>query len=217
MHADHEAPEGWQREESRRDRRVAIVGIIVNALAVIVSAVIGAVIGAFATAHNPQIIKALGGNAKIVATAPPSTPGRPVGVLPRGPTFTSGSVTVNFNGLDLDRNPPENGGVTSGEIDVSQNGGSVPSLLFGNSREIVQWKQQRVPSQAQCHDDEITNGDPNFTFDLTDTQQSKTAVSFCILTSEGRDAYLVVQGTQVVSNQPIPAQVFVWPHAIPVG
>jgi hypothetical protein len=197
---------------------VAVAGIIVNAVAVIVSAVIGAVIGAFATAHNPQIIKILGGNPKIAETAPPRTTG-PANSLPSGPAFTSGSVTVNNAGLDLDRNPPENGGVTSGNVEVSQNGGSVPSLLFGNSMEVVQWKQHRVPDQAQCHDDEITNGDPgpDFSFDLTNAQQSKATVTFCILTGEGRDAYLLVNGNQVVSNQPIPAQVFVWSRVIPVS
>jgi len=215
MRADRGAPENWQREESRRDRHVAIAGIIVNAVAVIVSAVIGAAIGAFATAHNPQIIKILGGNPKTANTASPQTPG-PSG-LPSGPAFTSGSATINIDGLDLDRNPAENGGVTTGSTDVSQNGGTAPGLLFGNSMEAVQWKQNQVPSQTQCHDDELTNGDPHFSFDLTNAQQSKATASFCILTSEGRDAYLVVHGGQLISGQSIPAEVFVWSRIIPIS
>jgi hypothetical protein len=46
-------------KQSRGDNRVAIAGIIVNAVAIIVSAVIGAVTEALLTAHNPQIIKVL--------------------------------------------------------------------------------------------------------------------------------------------------------------
>jgi hypothetical protein len=218
MNAYRGDSENWQRDESRRDRRVAVAGIIVNAIAVILSAAIGAVIGAFAAAHNPQIIKVLGGNPKTAATSSSTGgPQPPVGGLPQGPAFTRRSATINSNGLDLDRNPPENGGVTHGEIDVSQNGGPALSLLFDYSLEAVQWKQRGIPDQAQCHDDEITNGDPQLTFDLTGTQQSKATVSFCVLTSEGRDAYVVIHGSQLADNQPIPAQVFVWRRIIPVG
>jgi len=83
--------------------------------------------------------------------------------------------------------------------------------------EAVQWKQNQVPSQTQCHDDELTNGDPHFSFDLTNAQQSKATASFCILTSEGRDAYLVVHGGQLISGQSIPAEVFVWSRIIPIS
>lgn len=219
MQADRGAPGNSKSKESRRDSRIAVAGIIVNAVAVIISAVVGAVAGAFTTAHNPQIIRVLGGNSKIAVTVPPGTPGpnNQVGSLPRGPAFTRGAVTINFYGLDLDRNPPENGNVSTGDIDVSQDSGPVPGLLFHYAMETVQWKQRGVPKQIQCHNDEIANGDPNFTFNLIIAQSSKTTVSFCILTSEGRDAYLVVHGAQVVSNQSTPAQVFVWPRVIPVS
>ncbi len=193
-----------------------MVGIAVNAVVILVAAFIGA----FATAHSTTIIKILGGKPATTPSrtpVPSISPHGPINILPPGPSFTRARATINFDGLDLDRNPPENGNVTTGNIDISQNGGAAPSLLFGNSLEVVQWKKHRVPSQAQCHDDEITNGDPNFSFDLTSAQQTGANVSFCILTSEGRDAYLVVRGTQLVSNQPIPAQVFVWSRIIPVS
>jgi hypothetical protein len=74
-----------------------------------------------------------------------------------------------------------------------------------------------VPTQTECHHAELSDGVQDLNFDLTNVQQTGQQAQFCILTNEGRDAYVVIPGRMVVSGSPFPAQAFVWPLKIPVS
>jgi hypothetical protein len=132
--------------------------------------------------------------------------------LPSGPAFTKGSFKITSSGTDLDRNPPESASLpnTSEDITVS----NPTSVYFYGSQEAVQWTQPGVPTQTQCHHTEVSDGQVNLVYDLTSDQQTNKVARFCVLTSEGRDAYLLIPGRTIVVDGPFPALVFVWPNEL---
>jgi hypothetical protein len=206
-----------QRREGRLNRRVAVAGIVVSAVVAITAAVL--------TAHSTTITQFLGGpparadtpNANGGPTARSSTASpQPTGIhLPSGQAFTKGSFTISGSGVDLDRNPVEAGNVSNGESEIIA---EYPTgLYFYGAQETVLWKQPGLPTQGECHNAELSDGQADLNFDLTSIQQSRQQDRFCILTSEGRDAYVVIFGSRVVSGSPFPAQTFVWASKIPVN
>lgn len=213
-----------QRREGRLNRRNSTMGIAANMIAIIAAALIGA----YATAHSKTVIDVLGGKpaptVTVTETAGPPAPGpNPTnsGVqstavpLPSGQAFTEGAFTISTSGTDLDRNPPEGGNVTTGSVEFTA---SYPTTLAGyDAQAMVLWTQRGVPTQTQCHDDELSNGVNSLNLDLGGYQQSGQLARFCVLTSEGRDAYVVIPGRTLVSSSPFPAQAFVWPVKIPVN
>jgi hypothetical protein len=206
-----------QRREGRLNRRVAVAGIVVSAVAAITAAVV--------TAHSTTITQFLGGPPASAGTPSPdggtitssrTASPRPTGIqLPSGQAFTKGSFTISDSGVDLDRNPVEAGNVSNGESEIIA---EYPTgLYFYGAQETVQWKQPGLPTQRECHSAELSDGQAALNFDLTSIQQSRQQDRFCILTSEGRDAYVVISGSKVVSGSPFPAQTFVWASKIPVN
>jgi len=211
-----------QQQEGRLNRRVAVAGIAVNAIV----AIVVALIAAFVTAHSTTIITSLGGQpaktVTVTASPPAPTPNprtsssQPSTIqLPGGQAFTKGAFTISGGGIDLDRNPPESGNLpnTAPEIYAEYPTG----LYFYNAQETAQWQQPGVPTQAECHHSELSNGQANLNFDLTSFQQSGQQARFCILTSEDRDAYVVIPGSRVVSNSPFPAVGIVWAMKLPLS
>jgi hypothetical protein len=191
--------------EGRLNRRIAIAGVVATVSVGILSAIV--------TAHSAPVIKFLGGRPDLTPSSASSASG-PV-QLPSGPSFASGSFTISNNGIDLDRNPAENGNLSDGQSEFIA---EYPTgLYFYGAQDAAQWTQPGVPTQAQCHHAELSDGTSDLNFDLTDVQQSKQQARFCVLTSEGRDAYLVVPGGTVTSNSPFPAQAFVWASKIPLN
>ena len=79
------------------------------------------------------------------------------------------------------------------------------------------WQQPGIPTQAECHHDELTQGQASLNFDLTSFQQSGQQAQFCILTYEDRDAYVVIPGSKIVSNDPFPAVGIVWAVKLPLN
>lgn len=135
--------------------------------------------------------------------------------LPVGQAFTKGSFTISDSGVDLDRNPVESGNVSTGSSEITA---EYPTgLYFYGAQDTAQWKQPGVPTQSECHNAEISDGVANLNYDLTSVQQSGQQARFCILTNEGRDAYVVIPGKTIVSSNPFPAEAFVWTMKIPVS
>jgi hypothetical protein len=213
----------FQAREGRRNRRVAIAGIVATLIVGAASAV--------ATAHSARVIKFLGGTpavAKTVtavapsprASSPNQTPDtssstQVAAQLPAGPAFAEGSFTISGDGMDLDRNPIEAGNLSNGSSEMIEE--TPATVYFYGAQDTAQWQQPGVPSQAQCHHAELSNGVSDLQFDLTSYQQNGQTARFCVLTSEGRDAYVVIPGRTIVANEPMPAQAFVWPAKIPVS
>ena len=209
-----------QRREGRLNRRVAVAGIVVNAVVAIAAAVV--------TAHSTTIIKTLGGPPAGTAIVPSPSPASTTttrsstpspqssGIqLPSGQAFTQGSFTISDSGIDLDRNPIEAGNVSDGESEIIA---EYPTgLYFYGAQETVLWKRPGLPTQADCHDAELSDGQAYLNFDLTPYQQGGQLARFCILTNEGRDAYVVIPGRKIVSGSPFPADAIVWARKIPVN
>jgi hypothetical protein len=122
---------------------------------------------------------------------------------------------ISGDGIDLDRNPIESGDVSDGTSDIIAE--SPAGLYFYGAKETAQWNQPGVPTQAECHHAELSDGVAYLHFDLTSFQQSGQQARFCILTSEGNDAYVVIPGSTIVSGSPFPAEAFVWPSKIPIS
>jgi len=210
-----------QQREKSLDRRVTVTGIVVNA----VVAIVVAVIAAYGTAHSSTIINVLGGTPRTVTASPPSaapsdnsqpSSSQPGAVqMPNGPAFTERGVLIGNQGIDLDRNPPEQGNVSTGAIELQ--GGYGLTLVGYSAQEVATWAQADVLTQGQCHTAELTKGVNNLQDDLTTYQSTGQVARFCVLTSEGRDAYVAIPGKTLVADSPIPADVFVWPSKIPVS
>lgn len=198
--------------ESRLNRRVAIVAIVASATTAIAAALI--------TAHSAPVIRILGGPS--VETSNTSSTGNSATpqtasdgtALPGGPALSRGNFTISTSGIDLDRNPPEAGNLTTGSIEVTD--GTPEGLNFQYTKEVAIWHKTNLPSQADCHALEESDGQTAPVVDLTDIQQTGGLEKVCILTSEGRDAFMIVSGRQVQSNMPIPARAIVWSQILPV-
>ncbi len=192
-----------------------MTGIVVNGATVIAAAFIAAL----ATAHSTTIITVLGGKPAETATVPASprtsSPQQITAQLPSGLAFTQGRFTITSSGIDLDRNPPESGSLPDTHSDIIAQ--YPASLYFYGAQETVQWQQKNVPTQAECHHDELSNGQAGLQFDLTSFQQTGRLARFCVLTAEGRDAYIVIPGSKIISSSPFPAQGFVWPAKLPLN
>jgi hypothetical protein len=218
-------------KESRLNRRVAIVAIVAS-----LASAYGA---AWITAHSAPVIRILGSrtiikqiNAGARDTGQPgagggsSAGGSSAGgssggtqgagslALPGGAAFTKRAFTIGGNGIDLDRNPPEQGNLTSGQIEMQFD--SPETLDFQDTQEVFSWTQPGLPTQAQCHSAELRNGQQDPNVDLTNIQQTHSVGKFCILTSEGRDAFVEISGTQVRPGQDVPAEAIVWSTLIPI-
>jgi len=215
--------------ESRRNRKVAIIAIVAS--------MISAFGAAWITAHSAPVIRVLGSRTIIEqinvgaralsrsggsGSRGDSSSGGPAGgrtgdaglALPGGAAFAKRSFEIGSNGIDLDRNPPEQGNLTNGQIEVQADS---PEILdFRSTQEVFQWNQPGLPTQEQCHSAELRDGQQDPNVDLTTTQQSHGTARFCILTSEGRDAFMVISGAQVRSGEDIPAAAIVWSRIIPV-
>jgi hypothetical protein len=211
-----------QAREGRLNRRVSMTGIVVNGATVIAAAFIAAL----ATAHSTTIITVLGGKSAKTATVPASPPVSSVGPrtsdphqvtvqLPSGLAFTQGGFTITSSGIDLDRNPPESGSLPNTHRDIIAE--YPASLYFYDAQETVQWQQENVPTQAECHHDELSNGQADLQLDLTSFQQTGRVARFCVLTAEGRDAYIAIPGSKIISSSPLPGQGFVWPAKLPLN
>lgn len=208
-----------QQREGRLNRRNALFTAMITALGTLGGALVGAVV----TAHSSTVTNIFGGQAapsKTVAATPRPPAGTPVPSgpqLPSGGAFTEGSFQITNSGIDLDRNPPEAENISNGQPELDT-GDPAPGLFGAGSLEVAKWQGQGLPSQTQCHDDELSNGTSGASTELglTDAQQTKTIVRLCILTSEGRDAYVVVSGNQIGDGSSIQASAFVWPSKIPV-
>src|SRR5262249_36278426 len=124
------------------------------------------------------------------------------------------SFEIGSNGIDLDRNPPEQGNLTNGQTEVQAD--SPETLDFRAAEEGFRWNQPGLPTQEQCHSAELRAGQSAPSIALTTTQQAPGAARFCILTWEGRDAFMVISGAQVRSGEDIPAAAIVWSRIIPV-
>ena len=203
--------------EGRLNRRVAVAGIVATVGVGILSAEV--------TAHSAPVIKFLGGRSVVTTTvtatppAPspdPSTPSPTPSTiqLPAGQAFAEGSFTISGSGIDLDRNPIEAGNVSNGSSEIIAES---TGLYFYAAKETVQWAQPSVPNQTECHNAELSDGVQDLHFDLTNVQQTGQQARFCILTDEGRDAYVVIPGRTVVADSPFPAEAFVWPSKIPLS
>lgn len=217
----------FQAREGRLNRRVTIVGIASTLIVGVLSAVV--------TAHSTHVIEFFGGTPVVTQTATiaapsqrasssstspspaPDTSGsaQATAQLPAGQAFAQGPFTISGTGIDLDRNPIETGNLTTGNADVTEQ--SPAGLYFYGAQNTAQWQQPGVPTQAECHRAELSNGVSNLQIDLTPFQQNRQMARFCVLTSEGRDAYLVIKGSAIVSGDPIQAQAFVWSAKIPVS
>jgi hypothetical protein len=188
-----------------------------------------AIAAAVLTAHSTTIIKFLGGPSASTVTPNPSpgpsgstatrtstpSPQPTIIPLPSGQAFAKGSFTISGSGVDLDRNPVEAGNISNGASEIIA---EYPTgLYFYGAQETVQRKQQGLPTQTDCHNAELSDGQADLNFDLTSIQQSHQLDRFCILTSEGRDAYVVISGSKVVSGSPFPAEAIVWATKIPVN
>lgn len=135
--------------------------------------------------------------------------------LPAGQAFTKGGFAISDSGVDLDRNPVESGNVSAGTSEIIA---KYPTgLYFYGAKVTAQWQQPGVPTQSECHNAEISDGVAYLNYDLTSVQQSGQQARFCILTDEGRDAYVIIPGSTIVSNEPFPAEAFVWATKIPVS
>ena len=213
-----------REREGRRNRRVTLFGVLLTGL----FGITGALIGAVATAHNGTVIEVFGGKpapTKTIKVTVPAAPshgsssnnisGFEAQRLPSGPAFTKGSFNITSSGIDFDRNPPESASLpnTSEDITVS----NPTSVYFYGSQEAVHWTQASVPTQAQCHHAEVSDGQVDLIYDLSTDQQTNGVARFCILTSEGRDAYLLIPGKTIVADGPFPALVFVWPNELPLN
>ena len=180
------------------------------------------ILSAVVTAHSDPVIKFLGGSPAATTTVTPpaptpslptnsSSPTPPTIQLPVGLAFTKGSFTISDGGVDLDRNPAESGNVSTGTSEIIA---KYPTgVYFYGAQETAQWQQPGVPTQNECHNAELSDGVAYLNYDLTSGQQAR----FCILTSEGRDAYVVIPGRTIISNSPFPAETFVWATKIPVS
>jgi hypothetical protein len=211
-------PVGFQAREGRLNRRIAVAGIIATVSVGILSAVV--------TAHSAPVIKFFGGSPAVstTITPPAPTPSRPTNSssptpptiqLPVGQAFTEGSFTISNSGIDLDRNPIESGNVSTGTPEIIA---EYPTgLYFYGAQDTAQWQQPGVPTQQECHNAELSDGVEYLNYNLTSVQQSRQQARFCILTSEGRDAYVVIPGSTVTSSSPFPAEAFVWATVIPVS
>lgn len=204
-----------QQREGRLNRRVNLLSIVV--------AIGAALLGAWATAHSQPVIQIFGGTpapartvrVTVSATPHPGPTPKAGTQLPKGPAFTKGKVIINFQGLDLDQNPPEAADLEGTFSDVSPGTiGSEPSVVFNYP--TAEWMKPSVPNQAQCHRLESDQGKSGgASFDLTRYRSTGEAARFCSLTHAGRDAYVVIPGKSVVKNGPLPAIVFVWPNQLP--
>ena len=211
-------PVDFQAREGRLNRRIAVAGIIATVGVGILSAVV--------TAHSAPVTKFFGGSPAVTTTVTPptptpslptnsSSPTPPTIQLPVGQAFTKGSFTISDSGVDLDRNPIESGNVSTGTSEIIA---KYPTgMYFYGAQDTAQWQQPGVPTQNECHHAELSDGVAYLNYDLTSVQQSGQQARFCILTSEGRDAYVVIPGSTIISNSPFPAEAFVWATIIPVS
>lgn len=211
-------PVDFQAREGRLNRRIAVAGIVATVGVGILSAVV--------TAHSAPVTKFFGGSPAVTTTVTPpaptpslptnsSSPTPPTIQLPVGPAFTKGSFTISDNGIDLDRNPIESGNVSNGTSEIIA---EYPTgMYFYGALDTAKWQQSGVPTQKECHNTELSDGVALLNYDLTSVQQSGQQARFCILTSEGRDAYVVIPGSTITSNSPFPAEAFVWATIIPVS
>lgn len=202
------------------------------AIVAILASTVSAFGAAWITAHSAPVIRVLGsrtiieqiniGARELSRASGQGSQGSPGGGssgnpglgLPGGAAFTEGRFEIGPNGIDLDRHPPEQGNLSTGDTEVQAD---PPEILdFRSTQEVFQWTQPGLPTQEQCHSAELRNGQQNPNVDLTTVQQTRRTARFCILTSEGRDAFMVIAGAQVRSGQAIPAAAIVWSRIIPV-
>jgi len=104
--------------------------------------------------------------------------------------------------------------VTTGDVELTSGSLNVSNY---NAQDVAKWTGNTVPTQQQCHDDELSNGADEFSADLQPYQDSRTVLRLCVLTSEGRDAYVLIFSDGLTSSSPIPGETFVWPDKIPVN
>jgi hypothetical protein len=145
------------------------------------------------------------------ATEPVTTP-TPPGYdpfMPTGAAFASGVVTITTDGVDLDLAPPESAAASGGDAEFHTS----KTEAFATDptiKGVYQWAEYGAPTQDQCNAGVLASGDKSTSVSFADAKEGTWA--FCIITSEGRDAYIVLDDGETLAAETVSAEasIFVW-------
>jgi hypothetical protein len=144
-----------------------------------------------------------------VVTTDPDTTSTPEGYDPDMPTdeaFSSGVVAIATEGIDLDSDPPQPPSVSGGDAEFR----TTATAAFSTKARIYQWDEAGSPTEGQCVGGVDAMGAAGISVGFGDLKEGTWA--FCLRTSEGRYAYIVIAGEAAasVADATSRASYFVW-------
>jgi hypothetical protein len=130
-------------------------------------------------------------------------------LMPSGPAFSQGVVTITADGIDLDQPSLDAGATSEGGSEFHTT--STDAFATNSSiKGIYQWAEYGAPTRDQCNSGVLVSGEKATSVSFADVPVGTWA--FCMITSEGRDAYVVLAEKERMSADTASAEatVFVW-------